>query len=115
MTVFAIGLTGIFALLHSTMSTVSYSRDEIVVSGLLREQVDLVVNMRDTNIANYIPWDSARVESPSTLTGFASGVYMIENNFSSTGIVFDSHANNGTIAKNPIKLIQITAFPTTDE
>ncbi len=55
MTVFAIGLTGIFALLHSTMSTVSYSRDEIIVSGLLREQVDLVVNMRDTNLLNFIP------------------------------------------------------------
>lgn len=32
MTIFSIGLTGVYALLQTTMSTVRYSRDEIVVS-----------------------------------------------------------------------------------
>lgn len=64
MTVFSIGLTGIYALLHSTMSSVNYSRDEIIISGLLREQIDLVVNIRDTNLRNYIPWDSVHIEAP---------------------------------------------------
>lgn len=36
-----------------------------------------------------------------------AGVYMIENSFSSTGLSFDTIANNGTIAKSPIKLTKI--------
>ena len=58
MTIFSIGLAGIYALLQTTMSTVRYSQDEIIVSGLLREQIDLVNNIRDTNLRNYISWDS---------------------------------------------------------
>ena len=64
---------------------------------------------------NFIPWDSTHVESPSTLTGFASGVYMIENNFSSTGVVFDTLLNNGTFLKTPVKLIRVNSFPLLDE
>jgi hypothetical protein len=58
MTIFSIGLAGIYALLQTTMSSVRYSQDEIIVSGLLREQIDLMSNIRDTNLRNYIPWDS---------------------------------------------------------
>ena len=111
MTIFSIGLTGIYALLQTTMSNVRYSRDEIVVSGLLREQVDLVMNMRDTNIKNFIPWDSVLVES-SSQTNFASGYYMIENNFTATGITIDS--SSGSITQNTIKLIKVDPFPTTE-
>ena len=63
MTIFSIGLAGIYALLQTTMSTVRYSQDEIIVSGLLREQIDLVNNIRDTNLRNYISWDSVFIES----------------------------------------------------
>ena len=58
MTIFSIGLAGIYALLQTTMSSVRYSQNEIIVSGLLREQIDLVNNIRDTNLRNYISWDS---------------------------------------------------------
>jgi prepilin-type N-terminal cleavage/methylation domain-containing protein len=61
MTIFSIGLAGIYALLQTTMSSVRYSQDEIIVSGLLREQIDLVNNIRDTNLRNYIPWDSVLI------------------------------------------------------
>ena len=71
MTIFVIGLTGIYALLNTTIANVGYSRGEIVVSGLLREQIDLVINMRDTNLRNYIPYDSIYLEA-STQTRFAS-------------------------------------------
>jgi prepilin-type N-terminal cleavage/methylation domain-containing protein len=113
MTIFSIGLTGIYALLQTTISTVRYSRDEIIVSGLLREQIDLVMNMRDTNLRNYIPWDSVHVEPPGTQTLFASGIYMIENDFTTPTIVIDS--TNGHINKSPIKLTKVDSFPTTDE
>ena len=112
MTIFSIGLTGVYALLQTTMSTVWYSRDEIVVSGLLREQIDLVMNMRDSNIKNYIPFDSVHVESSSQAT-FASGYYMIENNFSTNAISIDW--SNWNINTNTVKLTKIDPFPTTDQ
>ena len=107
MTIFSIGLTGIYALLHSTMSSVSYSRDEIVVSGLLREQVDLVMNIRDTN-----PWDSVHVDN-SSQSLFASGIYLIENDVNTPKTIINP--TNGIIDKSPIKLIKVDSLPNNDE
>ncbi len=110
MTIFSIGLAGIYALLQTTMSTVRYSQDEIIVSGLLREQIDLVNNIRDTNLRNYISWDSLLITTPSgwgDSTIFTWGVYTIENSFTATGITFDATANNGTITNSPVKLKKI--------
>ena len=115
MTIFSIGLAGIFALLQTTMSTVRYSRDEIVVSGLLREQIDLVMNMRDTNLRNYILWDSTRVENNSQSI-LAPGTYTIENNFWNEFVQINN--TNGSIEKSPLKLIKIdttTSFTTDEE
>ena len=112
MTIFSIGLTGIYALLHSTMSSVSYSRDEIVVSGLLREQVDLVMNIRDTNLRNYIPWDSVHVDN-SSQSLFASGIYLIENDVNTPKTIINP--TNGIIDKSPIKLIKVDSLPNNDE
>jgi prepilin-type N-terminal cleavage/methylation domain-containing protein len=112
MTIFSIGLTGIYALLHSTMSSVSYSRDEIIVSGLLREQIDLVMNIRDTNLRNYIPWDSVHIDG-SSQSIFASGIYLIENDFSTTKTVIDPR--NGIITKDPIKIKKIDTLSNIDE
>lgn len=112
MTIFSIGLTGIYALLHSTMSSVSYSRDEIIISGLLREQVDLVMNIRDTNLRNYIPWDSVHIEN-SAQSIFASGIYLIENDFSTPKTIIDP--TNGIINKGPVKLIKIDTLSSINE
>lgn len=112
MTIFSIGLTGIYALLHTTMANVNYSRDEIIVSGLLREQIDLMVNMRDTNLRNYIPWDSVHIASPWLQTRVASGFYMIENDFSVSTSNIDR--TSWDINSSPIKLTRIDSFPTTD-
>jgi prepilin-type N-terminal cleavage/methylation domain-containing protein len=62
MTVFSIGLTAIFALLSTTMTSASYARHETVIAGLLREQMELVKNLRDTNLKNYIAWDKILAE-----------------------------------------------------
>lgn len=112
MTVFSIGLTGIYALLQTTLSNVNSSRDEIVVSGLLDEEMDLIVNIRDTNLRNYIPWDSLRVEPPLTQTGFASGAYMIENDFTSSGVAVDP--TSGAISRSPVKISKLDTLPLVD-
>lgn len=79
MTVFAIGLTGIFWLLSMTMSSAHFSRDEIVVSGLIREQFDLMHNLRDTNIRNFFAWDNYM--TGTSTANMSSGIYIVENNF----------------------------------
>jgi hypothetical protein len=89
------------------MTTASSSRDEIIVAGLLREQIDLVNNIRDTNLHNYIPWDS--VASGSTRATFSSGVFIIESDYTATGITF-TLANDGTIEKSPVKLTKFASF-----
>lgn len=57
MTIFSVGITSIFLLLQQTMKSASISKNEIVVSNLLREQLELVRNQRDTNYKNYAKWD----------------------------------------------------------
>lgn len=59
MTIFSIAITSIFLLLNSTMKSVTISRSEIIVSNLLREQIELVRNIRDSNIAKGAVWDAA--------------------------------------------------------
>ena len=109
MTIFSIGITGIYALLSNTMSSVGYSRDEIIVSWLLREEIDLVMNIRDTNLRNFIPWDSIHIDSPSSDTTFSSGIYMIENELNSSNNSIDP--TNGRIHSNTVKLVKLDPFP----
>lgn len=116
MTIFAIGLTGILALLSTTITNSSYSRHEIVVAGLLREQMELVKNIRDTNLENYTEWDKIHTEDVATST-WLSGTYIIENNFNNIELVFDA-SGNGNIIASPVYLRNITtefsALPSDD-
>ncbi len=104
MTIFAIGLSGIYALLQSTMWTAAYSRHEIVVANLLRERIELVKNLRDTNIRNFIPWDNLLVESSSE-TSFFSWAFLIENNFSDSLVRINQ--DDWTLQKNTVRVKQI--------
>lgn len=66
MAIFAIGMTGILALLGSTIENSFISRHEIVASNLLREEVELIKNIRNTNIRSYVDWDKNSVETTSS-------------------------------------------------
>lgn len=83
MTIFAVAMTGILALLHSTISNSLISRHEIVAANLAREQVELIKNIRNTNVRNYTDWDRARIDDDGNafLTG---GVFIIENSYSNS-------------------------------
>ena len=95
------------------MGNASYSRHEIVVANLLREQLELFHNIRDTNTRNYVPWDTFLSENVASTT-FSSGVYLVENSFSpdSTKATF---TQNGNLEKSPVLLRNITeTFPLSD-
>lgn len=105
MTIFAIGMTGIYALLTNTMSHASHSRHEVVVANLLREELELMKNTRDTNIRNFLPWD--RVRDTNTTTTFSSGIFLIENDFSFSSIWIDK--TTWDIQKSPVLYRDVTA------
>ena len=107
MTIFAIGLTGILALLGNTITNSSYSRHEIVVAWLLREQMELVKNIRDTNLVNYRPWDAVFTEDVENAT-WRWGTYIIENSFTSSGLVFDPGSSIWDIRESPVYLKDVS-------
>ena len=95
------------------MGNASYSRHEIVVANLLREQTELFHNIRDTNTRNYVPWDTFLAENVASTT-FSSGIYLVENNFSpdSTQATFTT---DGNLTKSPVFLRNVTEnFPLSD-
>jgi prepilin-type N-terminal cleavage/methylation domain-containing protein len=106
MTVFAIGLTSIYALLSSIMGSANFSRQEIVVANLLREQIELVRHIRDTNVQNFVPWDKVLLEWTTPAT-FASGVFLIENNFQTPEFRL---GNDGSLQSSPVLLRDVTSM-----
>lgn len=123
MTIFSLAITAIFLLLDSTMKSVKISRSEIIVANLLREQIELVRNVRDSNIAKGGAWDIVRVDNDTkTLAlidatnnkAIGEGSYTIENNFQATNVEFSQEtdpAHSGKIIKSPIEMKTITNIP----
>lgn len=108
MTIFSIGMTGILALLSTTIQNSLYSRHEIVAANLLREQIELVKNTRNSNIRNFIPFNSLLDSDGGVFTGW---VYIIENDFSFTGVKMNTNVyggSDGKIIEMPVKIEKST-------
>lgn len=99
MTIFSVGMTAILALLHSTIDTAILSRHEIVTSNILREQIELVKNTRNTNLRNFTPWDSILLDA-STPTSLRGGVFIIDNDYSTKESFYNP--STGVFEKNPV-------------
>jgi prepilin-type N-terminal cleavage/methylation domain-containing protein len=61
MTIFAVGMTAILAMLHAAIDTSRISKNEIIAGNLLREEVELIKNVRNTNIRSFTNWDKAPI------------------------------------------------------
>ncbi len=106
MTIFAISMTGILALLSTTIQNATYSRQEIIASNLLREQVELVKNIRNSNIRSFLPFDT--VKNNQTIT---PGTYFVQNDFTSTGVKLNQNNlgwSDGIITEMPVSLSWVT-------
>ncbi len=109
MAIFSIGMTAILALLYNTTDNSLYSRHEIVAADILREQVELVKNIRNSNVRNFVPFDRVRLEWVAS-SSFSSGTFIIENDFTSSKVTYDQ---NGGITSSPVYMKDISAiFPT---
>ncbi len=109
MLIFSIGMTGILAILHTTINNSLYSRHEIVVANLLREEVELIKNIRNSNKRNFIPFDSSQFVG-TTGTRFSSGSFIVEDNYTHSWVELDIH--NGNIIALPVMLSGVILWAT---
>lgn len=107
--VFALGLVAAYSLLRTATSLSERSRDEIIGGNLLRERLELVKNVRDSNWMAVRSWDSLRAgvdvvtDDPSFCPTpdnckLTPGTYVVENDFSDI--------------RNPVRIRRVTAVPT---
>lgn len=107
MTIFSVGMTAILALLSSTIDTSTVSRQEIIASNILREQIELIKNTRNSNIRSFVEWDSVFTgwANPWYLTPWS---YIIENDYTSTGIFYTPGMS--TPEKSPVYMDNVTTL-----
>lgn len=85
--IFTLGFLGAYLLIHSASNASIRSRDEIIGANIMREQIELLKNMRDTNWIQFRAWNSTELTKPSTETDATlktNGFYVITNNYQSS-------------------------------
>lgn len=83
--IFTLGFLGAYLLVDSADSASIRSRDEIIGANVMREQIELLKNLRDTNWIQFRSWDSIELAKPTaTDTALQPGnYYIVTNDFSS--------------------------------
>jgi len=84
--IFTIGFLGAYLLVNSANDVSLRSRDELIGANLMREQIELIKNLRDTNWLQFRTWDSLGLAMDPvvpTPTLEDNAYYTIENNFTS--------------------------------
>lgn len=85
--IFTLGFLGAYLLIQSANNASIRSRDEIIGANIMREQIELLKNMRDTNWLQFRTWDSIELAKPSTVidsTLLTNTFYTIANNYQDT-------------------------------
>lgn len=98
MTIFVVGMTAILSLLNAAVSSSIRSKNEIIAANILREQVELVKNIRNTNVRSFATW----------ATGISPNTYIIENDYTSPTTIY----TNGVITASPVKMTASTIIGT---
>ncbi len=82
--IFTLGFLGAYMLIQSASNASLRSRDEIIGANIMREQIELLKNMRDTNWIQFRTWDSIELAKPSMesdTTLRPGSFYSISNNY----------------------------------
>ncbi|MDD2891831.1 MAG: prepilin-type N-terminal cleavage/methylation domain-containing protein [Candidatus Gracilibacteria bacterium] len=83
--IFTLGFLGAYLLVNSANNTAIRSKDEIIAANIMREQIELLKNLRDTNWIQFRSWDSIDLAKPLTEIDTVlqpNTFYTIGNNFS---------------------------------
>jgi hypothetical protein len=83
--IFTLGFLGAYLLVNSASNAAIRSKDEIIAANIMREQIELLKNLRDTNWIQFHSWNS--IEFTKTITESdtilqPNSFYIIRNNFS---------------------------------
>lgn len=81
--IFTLGFLGAYLLVQSANDVSIRSKNEIIGANIMREQIELLKNLRDTNWIAYRKWNSivGAKDTTETETLLGNGFYSIENNF----------------------------------
>lgn len=77
--VFSLGLISIYALIASSLSVGAHNKHTIIASNLAREQIELFVNIRDTNYKKLQVWNK---QNPFTDFSSDSKVFQADHYYS---------------------------------
>ncbi len=111
--IFTLGFLGAYLLVNSASDASTRSRDEIIGANIMREQIELLKNLRDTNWIQFRSWNSIGLSKPITewdevfLTG---SYYTIQNDFSPSKTIHTAKLAN-TFSSN--KSAVLAAFQST--
>lgn len=102
-TVFAIGVLAVLRLITQNLVTLDATQSRTTATFLAKEWMELVYNMRDSNIAKWLPWDCV-LKSGFAIDGFgnvdpsvcdwnfSSGNNLLQISFSPDGYTFTTSA-----------------------
>lgn len=82
--IFTVGFLGAYLLVNSANDASLRSRDKLIGANLMREQIELIKNLRDTNWLQFRVWDSLQLAIDPVIpipTFEDNTYYTIENNF----------------------------------
>lgn len=82
--VFTLGFLGAYLLVDSASSASIRARDEVIGANIMREQIELLKNLRDTNWIQFRSWSSIELAKPAIETENTlqpDSYYIIANDF----------------------------------
>ena len=94
---FTMGFLSAYMLIDAGLNLATQGKNEIIAANLLREEIELVKGMRDSNWLTYQQWDSIVDvhDTTTSATSLTPGYYTIENRY---------------LPQNPIILRRIDSF-----
>lgn len=103
--VFTLGFLWAYLLVDSASNASIRSRDEIIGANIMREQIELIKNLRDTNWAQFRSWNSIELaKSPTELSKIlqVNNFYIINNNFNTNKLIHIKKLSGISLAKDII-------------
>lgn len=114
--IFTLGFLGAYLLVNSASDASTRSRDEIIGANIMREQIELLKNLRDTNWIQFRSWNSIELSKSTSEadTVFLTGsYYTIQNDFTPSKTIHTAKLASGFSTNKSAVLAAFQATPST--
>ena len=102
--IFALGITSIYMLINSSIKANNYNKNQIIAVNLVREELELIRNIRDSNYKSFNVWNKKNPEGVNSTNYLDSNVYFL------TGHIYILENDFSPSADFPIKVNDITTI-----